>query len=172
MAEHLEGLQIVMHDRKRVLSPVKVVQRDVELAIELLEGIEEEEEGVRRFLLEPLSRRVGVEMLRLKVKGARCGLELRLVDRRRKLAPAQIEVAIPQLRLPLAGSLAHEVTTQRLRVFPENPWHPARAGRECLVRKYLLPLREVDNLFRFQRLQVHDGQRGVDEGPARRSPLL
>jgi hypothetical protein len=161
-----------MHQGERVLLSWAVVQRDIQLAVKLFEGIENEEAGVRCFLFKTSSYRVGMKVPRLEVNRARRGLELRLVNRRRELTPAEIEVAIPHLRLPFARVLAREVAAQRMRVFLDDPGHPARAGRECRVRERLLSLREVDDTFRLQRLQAHDGQRGVDEGPAAVFPSL
>ena len=165
VAEHLEGGQIVVYERERVLPPAEVVQGDVEFAVEALEGIEQEEGVVAGLLCEALRGGVGVEILRLEVEDARCGLELRPVDGRGELAPHQVEVAIPHLRLALTGGFAGEVAAQRACVLPQDARHETRARRQRLVRERLLALREVDDLLQRQRLQVHDGQRGVDERP-------
>jgi hypothetical protein len=58
VSEHLKRRQIVVHQCEGVLLPGEVVQRDVELAVESLEGVEDEEGRVAGLFREALRGRV------------------------------------------------------------------------------------------------------------------
>ena len=172
VSDDLERLEIVMHERQCVLFASEIVQRNVGPAIEDLEGIEDEERGVHGWLCEALGCGVGIKVLWLHVKGARCCLEFCLVNRRCEFAALEIEIAIPHLRLPLPRILACEVAAQSALVLLQDARHEACTGWQRLVFELLLAVREIDHLLKRQVFQVHHRQRGIDERPPRAFPGL
>lgn len=155
-----------MDECEGVLFAAEIVEGDVGVAIELFEGIEDEEGGVHGLAGKSLGGGIGMKVLRLHLEGAGCGLELGLVNGGGELAGLEIEVPIPHLRLPFARVLAGEVAAQGVLVFLEDARHKAGTDWERLVLKSLRTLCEVDDLFQLQSLEVHDGYRGIDEGPS------
>ena len=67
----------------------KALVGDVEFAVEVLEGVEDEERRIASLLGEALRGCVGMEILWLEVKGARRRLQLCLVDRGQEVAGLQ-----------------------------------------------------------------------------------
>ena len=127
----------VADDRERVGSGVQgaegllgsevVVDRNVSLAVELLEVVEEVQASIDGFAEETLLGGVGVQILRLQVESAFAGLQLHAMDLRLEGHGAKVEVAIVGLRLAFAGLLAGEPATKRLRTNLLNAGHEAGA---------------------------------------------
>ena len=156
-----------MDQGERVLAGGVVIDRDIHLAVELLERIEEIESVVPGRPAKALRRGICVEVSRLHVHDPRRRFELRLAQALLEAAARDGEVEEPGLRFAFARMLGGEVAAQCDGILSHNARHKTRAAGQRNIFKNLLSFRDGNDLFHRQRLEVHDGHRRVDLRPAR-----
>ena len=107
----------------------------------------------------PMDHGISMEILWLHREGTRPGFQLRPVDGGCEGARKEIEITIPDLRLPPAGTLTGEVAAQGGIVDLQDTRDETGAGWQGDIFKNLLTPGEIDDLFHLERFQVDDAHR-------------